>query len=104
MSSKCKSMRLSSVSFGVSLGFVMGIYCMLFAWAGMWWGYGTELTELYAKAFPGYAATWVGGLAGLAWGFLEGFVFGIVWGWIYNMCMCCCKCCCCSSGKECKTE
>lgn len=106
MSNKCKSMRLSPLAFGVSLGVITGVLMMILAWSDWMWGYGTGIVSQWATVYPGLAGSLKGGFLGLAWGFLEGFVLGVLWAWVYNMCVCCCRCCaCCNpSDKECKVK
>jgi len=35
--------------------------------------------------YPGYSFTWVGGLIGFFWGFVEGFICGVIIAWLYNI-------------------
>ncbi len=100
--------RLCPVSLGFGLGIASGLAMLLLALANMQWGYGTQILALSATVDPGFAATGMGALIGLGWGFLKGFVFGFVVAVFYNLCARCCsrmcrKCCgaCCSKCGNC---
>jgi len=84
------SSKLCAGRFGFALGLIWGLGAMLFAWAAWKWGYGVPLVALWSHVYPGYAATFVGGLWGLLWGFIEFFIFGLLVAWVYNGC--CGKC------------
>lgn len=100
----CKSscMSLRPIALGVALGFLSGLCMMVFAWCAWRFGYGSGFIMQYASIYPGYTASLMGGLVGLAWGFLEGFISGVLLAWFYNLCVCCCpcKCGCCAKSKE----
>jgi hypothetical protein len=81
--------KLSACSFGIAIGVAEGLYMLLFAWAGWFWGYGTPLIVQIAYVFYGYAPSFIGGILGGIWGFVDGFIFGFIVGWIYNLCLCC---------------
>jgi hypothetical protein len=91
MMGKCCK-KFCSIALGLSLGIVTGLFMMLFAWAGHFWGFGSSMTDQWSSIFPGYAATVSGGIIGFFWGLLEGFVTGALIGFFYNM-ICCCCCC-----------
>jgi hypothetical protein len=81
--------KLKSCSFGFALGVTNGLFMMLLAWAAMQWGFASAMVTLVSGIYYGYDATWMGGLYGFGWGFLDGFVFGVIAACIYNMCLCC---------------
>lgn len=100
---KCAS--LSPVSLGIGIGLACAIYMLIFAWAGWLGGYGKPMMDMWSAAYPGFAATFAGGIVGAVWGFAKGFIFGALVGFFYNKCLhCCSRCgCCktdvCDSGK-----
>lgn len=98
MTSKCP--KFCCLALGVSIGIVTGLFMMLFAWAGLFWGYGLDLIEEWSNVFPGYTYSLVGGVIGFGWGFLEGFITGFVIAWIYNLCVSRCKSCYLSDSEE----
>lgn len=89
----CSKAKLCPVSLGVGFGVAQGLFLLLFAWVGWFWGYGGTLAHDLSVIFHGYAPSLVGGLFGGLWGFIEGFVFGLIAGFVYDFCVCCgCKC------------
>lgn len=91
---------LSVCSFGCALGVAEAVFLLLFAWAGLFWGYGTGLISDISTIFYGYAPTFAGGLYGAFWGFIDGFIFGVIIAYVYNFC--CSRCCkrWCSTDKK----
>lgn len=89
MNQKC----LCAACLGLAIGITNGLAMLLFAWGGWLWGYGTTMITEFGPLYPGYAATFLGGVFGALWGLLTGFVFGIVMGWIYNFFLCYARCC-----------
>ncbi len=85
--------RVCSMALGISLGVVVGLMMMLFAWAGLYWKYGLEFIEKLSHLYIGYNYTLIGGLVGFGWGFLEGFIIGFIIGFIYNLFISGCKSC-----------
>lgn len=81
--SKCYG-KIYPVSFGFALGLFSGLGWMLFAWAGARWGFGLNLLSQMSTVFDGLAPTFVGGLWGFFWGFIELFVFGVLSAAVYN--------------------
>lgn len=97
MDSECVKAKLSACSFGLAIGITNGLFLMLFAWAGWWFGYGLSLTDMLATIYYGYGASFMGGIVGALYGLLDGFIFGFIAGSIYNYFLSrCCK----SAGKK----
>lgn len=86
----CSVAKCSKLSLGFAIGLTEASAMALFAWAGAYFGYGMDLIHVIASAFLGYGPSFVGGLIGAAWGFVDGFIFGWLIAWIYNLCLCCC--------------
>jgi hypothetical protein len=82
--------KLCPVSLGVGLGVTEAIFMIVFAWAGLFFGYGIDMVHQISGVYIGYAPTIVGGLIGGGWGFVDGFIFGLIAGAIYNYCVCRC--------------
>lgn len=90
--SSCVKCKLSSCSVGVAFGITKGLCLMLLAWVGMYFGYGMASISQVASVYPGYAASFTGGLIGAGYGLVVGFIFGFVFGYIYNWSLrFCCK-------------
>ena len=88
--------KLCAVKFGFELGIIWGLGCFLMGWAGWLFGYGVPVVQLWAHVYIGYSATFLGGILGAIWGFIDFFIFGLLVAWVYN---CCCGSCKKSSGK-----
>jgi hypothetical protein len=78
-------MELRKRNLGFALGLMWGLAVML----GTWWLLavgqpGTTISKLSAFYF-GYTFSFVGGIVGLFWGFIDGFICGVLIAWFYNM-------------------
>lgn len=94
MKSGTPKAKLSIVAFGVAIAIMEALFLMMLAWAGLILGYGLPVIEHLATLFPGYNATFVGGLLGGLEGLIDGFIWGAITALIYNLVLCCCSCCC----------
>ncbi len=83
--------KLRPVKFGFALGLWWGLSLMLVSWLSMRHGYGAEFIVTIKSLYHGYCATWLGGLMGFIWGFVDFFFFGLLIAWTYNCCSGCCK-------------
>ncbi|PIZ04446.1 MAG: hypothetical protein COY58_03995 [Gammaproteobacteria bacterium CG_4_10_14_0_8_um_filter_38_16] len=81
--------KIYPVSFGFAWGLISGLGWMLLAWAGARWGFGLILLKLMGTVYLGLAPSFVGGLWGLLWGFIDFFVFGLLVALVYNCATCC---------------
>ncbi len=88
--------RLCPGKFGFALGLIWGLGTLLLGWAGWLWGYGIAVIVIWSHVYLGYSPTFVGGIIGGIWGFVDFFVFGLLVAWIYN--------CCCGKCKKTATE
>jgi hypothetical protein len=78
-------MELRKRNLGFALGLSWGLAVMLGTWWLMYMGSpGTTISKLSAFYF-GYTFSFVGGIVGLFWGFIDGFICGVVIAWFYNM-------------------
>lgn len=84
--------QLKVCSFGFAMGLIWGLGILLLAWLSMWCagGWGAGFIKVLSSVYTGYAATWVGGLIGGLWGFVDFFIFGALVAWVYNS-RCCCQ-------------
>ncbi len=82
--------KLKPCALGFSLGLWWGIAMLLLAWCGWWFGWGLAFTKVIGSAYLGMAPTFLGGIFGLIWGFVDFFIFGVLIALVYN---CCVKCC-----------
>jgi len=53
-----------------------------------WWllivGSGGKLMSVLSNFYPGYSFSFIGGLIGLPWGFVDGFICGYIFAVLYN--------------------
>ncbi len=78
-------MILKKRAVGLAAGIMWGLTVML----GTWWllyigSAGGTISKLGAIYF-GYSYSFVGGIIGLLWGFVDGFICGVIFAWLYNM-------------------
>ncbi len=83
MAKKQKPM-LDPVKFGLAAGILWGVIMLLMTLIASGTGYGTELLNLIATIYPGYAITFGGAIIGLIYGFLDGFIGMWLLIWLYN--------------------
>lgn len=76
--------KIYPVSFGFALGLVSGLGWMLLCWAGARHNFALPVIGFMSHLYHHLAPTFIGGLWGLFWGFLDMFVFGVLSAWIYN--------------------
>ena len=79
-------MELRKRNLGFALGLTWGLGVMIATWwlIMVWFQPGTTISKLSAFYF-GYTFSFVGGLVGLFWGFIDGFICGVVIAWFYNL-------------------
>lgn len=65
-------------SYGIKLGLIFGLTMLSLAFLSMGLGLGEPIVVLLASLYKGYAATLVGAIIGLFWGFIHGYVVGAV--------------------------
>ena len=77
-------MRLRIVPVALAFGLTWGIGVMLLGWvSGIGWG--GRLVGVLSSVYVGYASTFLGGLIGGAWAFVDGFVAGLLLAFLYNV-------------------
>jgi len=76
--------RLSIKALAIGLGVSWAI-CMLFVgWVSIF-GWGTEFVETMSSVYIGFAPTFLGGVIGAIWGFVDGAIGGAIIAFIYNI-------------------
>lgn len=81
------NMKALALAFGISWAF----YVAFVAWvAGLFPsigtnGWGGAIVVGLSSLYLGYKATFLGGLIGAVWGFVDGAICGIIVAWLYNM-------------------
>lgn len=75
--------KINVKALSVALGSAWAL-CMLFAgWASIF-GWSVKFVEIMGSVYIGFEPTFLGGIIGAAWGFIDGAVAGLVIAVIYN--------------------
>ncbi len=75
--------KLSVKGLAIGLGASWAI-CMLFAgWASIF-GWCTEFVEVMSSIYVGLKPTFLGGIIGAVWGFIDGAIGGLIIAVVYN--------------------
>ncbi len=69
-------MNLSIHNLGITLGLIFGISLLVYAYLSLFYGLASPIVALLASLYPGYAASLLGGVIGLGYGFVHGYIFG----------------------------
>lgn len=78
-------LQLSPGRFAFAFGLIGGLGVLLFGWAGWLWGYGILLIKLWSSVYIGFAPTFMGGIIGGVWAFVDFFLFAWLVAIIYNI-------------------
>lgn len=67
--------------------------CYFLGWVGGLFHWGVDIVEVMSSLYIGFATTFLGGIIGALWGFVDGVICGILVAVFYNMgcTMCCTK-------------
>ncbi len=82
MSKACT--RLSPARLGFAFGLLGGLDLLLLGWAGWVWGFAAPFINILGSAYLGYSPTFLGGIVGGIWGFIDFFIFFWLAALIYN--------------------
>lgn len=76
--------KLSVKGLAVGLGVSWSV-CMLFAgWVSIF-GWCTKFVEVMASVYIGLKPSFIGGVIGALWGFIDGAIGGAIIAFVYNM-------------------
>ncbi len=75
--------KLNVKGLAIGLG-VAWSFCMLFiGWASIF-GWSANIVEVMSSVYIGFKPTFLGGIIGAAWGFVDGAIGGLIIAIIYN--------------------
>ncbi len=75
--------KLNVKALAVGLGASWGV-CMLFVgWVSIF-GWGTKFVEMMSSVYIGFTPTFLGGIIGAVWGFIDGAIGGAIIAVVYN--------------------
>jgi len=77
-------MKLRVRALGMAGGIVWGLFVLLATMWLIWFAGPATAFQSLKTLYPGYDVTYVGGLFGLFWGFVDGFICGALVAWLYN--------------------
>ncbi|MCL7414051.1 MAG: bacteriophage holin [ANME-2 cluster archaeon] len=75
--------ELSVKALSLGIGGTCALYLLLLGWASIF-GWGTDLVEIISPVYLGYNSTFIGGIIGALWGFVDGAIAGAIIALIYN--------------------
>lgn len=75
---------LNAKNFGLAGGILWGAAMLLLTWLALLTGYAMGLLEAISSLYPGYSITWLGGIIGAVYGFVDAGIGFFVFAWIYN--------------------
>ncbi|MDH3230496.1 MAG: bacteriophage holin [Alphaproteobacteria bacterium] len=76
--------RLKIIPLAVAFGAVWALGVLFLAFAAAF-GWGTALVELLASLYLGYEASFLGGVIGALWAFVDGAIAGALIALVYNL-------------------
>lgn len=77
-------MKLNIKAFALTCGILWGLLVLLATWFLLIMNSpGTSMGKLGVVYF-GYTYSWLGGIIGLIWGFVDGLISGAIFAWLYN--------------------
>ncbi len=75
--------KLNVKALAVGLGASWAV-CMLFVgWVSIF-GWGTKFVEMMSSVYIGFTPTFLGGIIGAVWGFIDGAIGGAIIAVVYN--------------------
>jgi hypothetical protein len=75
--------KLSVKGLTISLGVAWAVFVLFIGWAAIF-GWGTKCVEVLSSLYIGYAPTFIGGIIGAVWGFIDGAIGGLIIALVYN--------------------
>ncbi len=76
-------MDLDVKGLAVGLGVSWSILILFTGWASMF-GWGTRFVDVMSSLYIGFAPTFIGGVIGATWGFIDGAIGGAIIALVYN--------------------
>jgi len=77
-------MKLNIKALGLTSGILWGLAIFLTTYWIVITDSGGSTLGLLHKFYFGYSVSWLGGIIGLFWGFIDGFITGAIFAWLYN--------------------
>jgi len=77
-------MKLNIKNFSIAFGITWAAFVLSLGWTAALLGWGDQIVATMASLYSGYDATFLGGIVGALWGFVDGALFGAVSSYLYN--------------------
>jgi hypothetical protein len=77
-------MKLSIKALSLTSGILWGLTILIATYWVVIGNSGGETLGKLHKFYFGYSVTWLGGIIGLIWGFVDGLICGAIFAWLYN--------------------
>ncbi len=75
--------KINVKGLAIALGLTWSSGMLISGWAAMF-GWAGKIVDVMASVYIGFAPTFLGGIIGAAWGFLDGAIGGAIVALIYN--------------------
>jgi hypothetical protein len=77
-------MKLNAKALALTCGVLWAATILLSTWWLLLFGFKGALMQQLDHFYFGYSVSWLGGVIGAVWGFVDGCICGFVFGWLYN--------------------
>lgn len=77
-------MKLNMKKLALAFGISWALYVIFIAWVAGTIGWGDKIVSVLGSLYRGYDTSFIGGLIGGVWGFVDGAICGIIVSWVYN--------------------
>lgn len=75
--------KIDVKAFSLSVGLSFGLFTMMLGWIS-YWGWGDKVVEIIGSAYIGYDSTFIGGIIGGLWGFVDLAIGAAIVAFLYN--------------------
>jgi hypothetical protein len=76
--------KLNIKALAIAGGVLWSLYMLLVGWSAWLFNWGTGFVSTMASIYIGFTPTFVGGIIGAVWAFIDGVIAGAVIAWVYN--------------------
>lgn len=77
--------KLKVCAFGIACGTTWALGLLLLSWIAIFTDHwGMWFIRMFGNVYVGYDASFLGGLIGFVWAFVDAFIGGVVLAYVYN--------------------
>ncbi len=77
--------QLDVKALAIAAGISWASYMLLIGWLAAMFGFGTSFVEMISSMYIGFTPTFLGGIIGAIWGFVDGAIGGAIIAFVYNI-------------------